>query len=80
MFVELAVKVGALETVNMAAVVTSRHDQCPVNTTVGKKSTDTVAVAVKKDGRSDTTQQHHLSKVALAPQCSHIAAARHLKH
>ena len=50
-----------------ATVVTSRHDQCPVNTTVGTKNTDTVAVAVKADGRSDTTRQRHLSKVTLAP-------------
>ena len=63
-----------------AAVVTSRHNQCPVNTTVGTKSTDTVAVAGKADGRSDTTRQHHLSKVTLAPQCSYVAVARHPKH
>ena len=54
--------------------------QCPVNTTVGTKSTLTVAVAGKADGRSDTIRQHHLSKVTQAPQYSYVAVARHLKH
>ena len=44
------------------------------------KSTDTLAVDAKANGRSDTTLQHHLSNIALAPQCSYIAVARHLKH
>ena len=52
----------------------------PVNTAVGTKSTDTVAVAVKADGRSDTTRQHHLRKVTLAPQCLYVAEAGHSKH
>ena len=29
---------------------------------------------------SDTTRQHHLSKVTLAPQCSYVEIARHPKH
>ena len=66
----------------MAAVVASRHDQCPVNTTVGEKSTDTVAVAAKADGRTDITIGGitYLSKVTPAPQCSYVAVARHPKH
>ena len=52
----------------------------PAETTVGTKSTNTVAVAAKADGRSDTTRQHRLSKVTLAPECSYVAVARHQKH
>ena len=70
----------SIATVSTAAVVTSRHDQCPVETTVGTKSTNTVALAAKADGRSDTTRQNHLSKVTLAPQCSYVAVAGHPKH
>ena len=47
---------------------------------VGTESTDTVAVAAKVDGRSDTTRHHHLSKVTLTPRCSYVAVARHPKH
>ena len=61
-------------------MVTSRHDQGPAETTVGTKSTNTVAIAAKAYGRSDTNRQHHLSKVTLAPQCSYVAVARHQKH
>ena len=57
------------------AGVTPRHDQCPVNMRVDTKSTDTVAVAVKADGRSIMTQQHHLLRVTSAPQRSHVAVA-----
>ena len=71
---------GPIATVKTADVATLRHAQRPANTTVGKKSTDTVAVAGKSDGKSHTTRQHHLSKVTLAPQCSHVAVARHPKH
>ena len=70
---------GSIATVSTSAVVTSRHDQCFADTTVGTKSTSTVADATKVDGRSDTTRQHHLSKVTLAPQCSYVAIARHPK-
>ena len=73
-------RLGSIATVSTAAVVTSRHDQCLINLTVGAKSTDTVAVAAKADGRSDTTQQYHLSKVTLAPQCSYLVVVRHPKH
>ena len=51
----------------------------PVNTTVGTKNTNILAVAAKANGRSDTTRQQHLSKVSLAPQCSYVAVARHPK-
>ena len=47
---------------------------------MGTKSTDTVAVATKAGGRSETTRQHHLSKVTLAPQCSYVAVAKYPKH
>ena len=46
---------ACIASVSTAAVVPSRHDQCPANTTVGTKRTDTVAVAVKADDKSDTT-------------------------
>ena len=42
---------GSLAAASTAAVVTSRHDQYPGNTTVGTKITDVVAVAAKADGR-----------------------------
>ena len=73
---------GYIAAVSTTVIVTSRHDQCPVNTTVGTKSTDTVAVAAKSDGRSDTTRQHHLSKVTLLAhhQCLYIVVAKHPKH
>ena len=59
---------GSIVTVSTTAVVTSRHDQGPIETTIGTASTNTVAAAAKADGRSDTIRQHHLSKVTLAPQ------------
>ena len=70
---------GSIATVSTTAVVTTRHDQCPVETTVGTEGTSTVAVAVKAYGRSTTTR-HHLSEVTLAPQCSYAAVARRNRH
>ena len=66
--------------VTTAAVVTTRHDQCPVETTVGTKGTSTIAVASKADGRSITTRQYHLYEITLAPQCSYAVVARHNEH
>ena len=69
-----------MATVSTTAVVTSRHDQYPDDTTVGTKSTNTVGVAAKADGRSDTMRQSHLSKVTLAPQYLYVAVVGHPKH
>ena len=60
--------------------MTTRHYQCPVETTVGTECTSTVAISAKADGRNNTTRQHHQSEVTLAPQCSYAAVAKRDKH
>ena len=61
------------------AAAALRHDQCPVNMTVGTKSTDSIVIVIKAHDRSDTIRQH-LSMVKLAPRCSHVAVAIRSKH
>ena len=65
---------------SIASVITtdvaSRPDQCPVKRTVDLKSIITEAV----DGRSNTIEQHNMSRATLVPQFSHAAVARRPKH